>query len=504
MSTKHRIREAVHQEAGAALPFVAVILVLLLGMAAFAIDLGWLYLNGARVQRAADSASLAGVIHLPSFPDKVTAQAVRGATANGYDIGSVNGKPVGGGGVDNLAWRAVSDNRLEVTLSSSIPTFFMKIFGFESFEITRVSTAEYVKPVPMGSPSSCFGIGPSAAGSLGANGLGHCAGFTMNFWAAINGTLTAKEHGDPFAVSCITADDSGCTGAVNPDERSIGYFYGIDIPSEMTGSITVKLFDAAYYQRPTQQTETGDRDMLTNSADGGVTTQYFLYAPDLTPLNPRDNLLNTPVCSTSPLPPETTDGGTWMNVWRDLCTIPVPVPGIYVLNVRSTGGTGGNNSYSIGIGGSANPHPQIFAIDDMSIYTNDSGGSATVYLAEVDPVHKDKQLELRFYDPGENNADAWVEVKMPNGDTPNCSWTARDESGATTASGSGTCRIKSTIGNTAQFNAQWLTAIIRIPNNYECTDDCFWKMKLDMANSHDRTTWTARIIGNPVHLTPNE
>jgi len=127
-----------------------------------------------------------------------------------------------------------------------------------------------------------------------------------------------------------------------------------------------------------------------------------------------------------------------------------------------------------------------------------------VYLAEVDPVHKDKQLELRFYDPGENNADAWVEVKMPNGDTPNCSWTARDESGATTASGSGTCRIKSTIGNTAQFNAQWLTAIIRIPNNYECTDDCFWKMKLDMANSHDRTTWTARIIGNPVHLTPNE
>ena len=38
-----------NSELGAALPFVSIALVLLLGAAAFAVDLGWVYLNGNRV-----------------------------------------------------------------------------------------------------------------------------------------------------------------------------------------------------------------------------------------------------------------------------------------------------------------------------------------------------------------------------------------------------------------------------------------------------------------------
>ena len=505
-----RVRTPEDRESGAALPFVAVLLVLLLGVAAFAVDLGWLYLNGARLQRAADSSALAGVVYLPADMSGVSDSAIDGATANGWDIGTVNGTPIAGGGPDALEFQQLADNKLEVTLSTTIPTFFLKVLGFDTFDVTRVATAEYVKPVPMGSPSSCFGIGGFAATSLPSN-LSHCSAYTMNFWAAINGPHTAKEHGDPYAVECITANASGCTGGgPNTDDyRPTGYYYGIEVPAGET-SFTVRMFDAAFYDRPNFQTETGDGDGLGNSANGGATTEYRLYAPDQTPQNPQDN--SNLLCTSPSYGPEYQSGNsslTTKNRWRNLCTINSPSEGIYVLNVRTTGSNGGNNSYSLGVASSPSgaPHVRVYAINDMSIFTNANAGTAVVYLAEVDPVHAGKVLELSFYDPGENlqpGADAHVEVKMPNGTTPQCDWVSRNDSGTQTGSGSGNCRIQSTDNAVPEFNAQWLTATIDIPDSYTCSSDCYWKMHLDMAGSQDRTTWAARVIGNPVRLVPNE
>jgi hypothetical protein len=51
--------------------------------------------------------------------------------------------------------------------------------------------------------------------------------------------------------------------------------------------------------------------------------------------------------------------------------------------------------------------------------------------------------------------------------------------------------------------------IIDIPDNYTCNpaangnSGCYWKMNLNLQTSHDRTTWAARVIGNPVRLVPN-
>src|SRR5690606_22217449 len=78
---------------GIALHFVAIMLVLLMGMTALAVDLGWLYLNGSRVQRGADAAALAGVVYLPGDLPEVSVQSVNGANANGWNVGSINGNP---------------------------------------------------------------------------------------------------------------------------------------------------------------------------------------------------------------------------------------------------------------------------------------------------------------------------------------------------------------------------------------------------------------------------
>ena len=78
-------KPALKNEKGAILPFVALVLLLLLGLASFAVDLGWFYLNSTRVQRAAESAALAGVIHMPqAYTTKAEPTAVQVAATNGY------------------------------------------------------------------------------------------------------------------------------------------------------------------------------------------------------------------------------------------------------------------------------------------------------------------------------------------------------------------------------------------------------------------------------------
>lgn len=481
-------------EKGAALPLIAGVLTVLLAISAFAVDLGWLYLNRARLQRAADAAALAGVIHLPSNTAGVDKDTADAAAANGFPVA----------GDTTLSWRALDDNKLEVSMGTTAPGFLSRVMGFDTFDLGVKATAEYVKPVPMGSPSSCFGVGSNMSSSaLNGAGLGHCSSFTQNFWAAINGPLTAKEHGDPFAVRCHEANASGCTSGDNSDYRPGGYYYAVEIPADKT-SFTVKLYDAGFYDRPNFQTETGDGDGLANSDNGGMTTHYQLYSPDSTPLDPTDNP-SISGCSLSIA--SEADSSTYKNRWADLCTVSPPAGGgLYVLRVWSTADQGGNNGYSVGVTTSpaSGEQARVYGINDMSLFTNGTSGTATVYLAEVDPIHAGKKLELRFYDPGENNNNAWVEVKRPDGTTPNCTWFAEDADGNETDSGSGSCRIQSTSSGNALFNGQWLTAVIDIPTTYNCTSDCFWKMALDMNGSQDRTTWTARVIGNPVRLVPNE
>jgi hypothetical protein len=176
------------------------------------------------------------------------------------------------------------------------------------------------------------------------------------------------------------------------------------------------------------------------------------------------------------------------------------------MRVWSTGANlGGSNSYALNVTANPGGGVRFYAINDMSIFTNAPSGQATVYLAEIDLVHAGKRLELRFYDPGEGGGNAFMSVQMPNGTVPNCTWFAEDMDGNTTAPVTGPCRIQSTVSGTAQYNKQWITASIDIPDPgvYVCGADCYWTMDLDLNTSHDRTTWQARVIGNPVRLVPN-
>jgi hypothetical protein len=493
-------------ERGVVLLWVAGMLVALLGVSAFAVDLGWLYLNTSRLQKAADAAALAGVVNLPASPVQADVDAMSAASANKYPIGN----PVS----NTFSSQVLADNQYEVTLRTQVGTFFLKVLGINSFNVERVATAQYVLPVPMGSPANCFGIGNLAAlnsarfpvGLSPDTARGLCDDYTQNFWAAINGQQTAKEQGDPYMSRCFFSALGSCSGTPNPNDEwnTVNhYHYGITVPNSAP-SLDVWIYDAGFYARTDFNTDTGDTQWNGGgSTTGGANTVFTLKRPDLTPYDPTDNVTACTMTVNSGA-----SVATYRNMWAKICTPSGPFGGTWVLKVTTTGAIGGTNQYSILVNtgniAAGSLMPRVYGINDMSIFTNQPTGVATVWLAEILPVHAGKKLQLNFFDGGESAAPATMTVKNPAGAmASNCVWTATN--GATGS----TCSIATAVGCCAIFNNHWITITIDIPSNYTCdptannNSGCYWKMDLSTQSAHDRTTWSARVIGNPVRLVPN-
>ena len=128
------------------------VLVALIALIGLVIDLGWYQVNALRVQRAADAAALAGVVFLPNQAISAYATARAEAVKNDYDdldpIDVVT--PVQDPG---------NPRRLNVTIETQIDTFFIRVIGFNTLPVRRTAAAEFVLPVPMGSPLNYYGIG---------------------------------------------------------------------------------------------------------------------------------------------------------------------------------------------------------------------------------------------------------------------------------------------------------------------------------------------------------
>ena len=157
---------------GQMLVLFVVSIFVLTGITAIVVDVSWYWANTLRVQRAADAAALAGVVWLPGAPGTAYTTAMNEATKNGYTDGSA--------GVTVYPIKdPANSRRLWVTITAPVNTFFMKIFGISSLTASRMSKAEYVLPVPMGSPENYYGV------------FGLTRGLTSSVTTLVTNTTTA-------------------------------------------------------------------------------------------------------------------------------------------------------------------------------------------------------------------------------------------------------------------------------------------------------------------------
>jgi Flp pilus assembly protein TadG len=420
--TTHRPRRA--RDEGYVLVLTALLLLPLVAFTGFAVDLGSWYGRAAQVQRASDAAALAGVQDLPNLPQAIlTAKSV--AAQNGFTDGV-------GGITVTVAQVPDPTAKLKVTIRDSAASqFFTKAFK-SAVLIERTGTAQYLKPVSMGSPKNFLGTGSL---TMQTNA------FTENYWLAVSGGCASKENGDRImtltdanynssANPAIGAGWGSCTGGntiTNTEYDANGYFYAVEFKQNVAGSVAVQIYDASLCSSG------------SNAGDSGSTGFNTTFQM-------RDNASFDPL-STNPVGSAIVTGSscnssTYQNKWVTLYTINNPTKGVYFVQVKAAGGSGGTNHGSNGFGLRAqvggtwsacssdlnevagSPFsatcPQVYGYGNLGVYANLAGTQAQFYLAQIGPDYNNKQMELALWDPGEGSKA--MQILDPNGNPVPFTW----------------------------------------------------------------------------------
>ena len=130
---------------GVSLAFVAILMVVLLGMAALAVDVGMLYNAKGQAQNAADSGALAGAGSLIMTPnDSTTATSVAETFAEQHVIikDAVQIIPNEDIQVDLANRRVTVTARRIMDRGNAVPTFFAKVLGFDLVDVEATAVAE--------------------------------------------------------------------------------------------------------------------------------------------------------------------------------------------------------------------------------------------------------------------------------------------------------------------------------------------------------------------------
>lgn len=127
---------------GAVVVLVAIGLLVILGFAGIAIDLGRGYLEKARISRAVDAGVLAGARSLRSGNAEARRQALELARANGLGADASTDVAV------SFSTNSEGESTVTMTGTRRVPTTFMRVLGQEEMNVGSTATAA-VPPVDM-------------------------------------------------------------------------------------------------------------------------------------------------------------------------------------------------------------------------------------------------------------------------------------------------------------------------------------------------------------------
>ena len=515
---------------GQALVIAALLMTLLLGMVGIGVDIGWFQLNLIRMQRAADAAALAGVVYLPGNQTGAFSAAYAEATKNGFTDGA--------GGVTVIPRQDSINNRmLEVSIQGPVQTYFARLLGTSSIQGSRIARAEFVLPVPMGSPQDYFGIAtlckngdtPSSCPSVPSASGGTLT--QQGFWATVLTRGANRGNGDAYSTGYNPAPT--VNAAFDPN----GYSYIVEFQPGTSGG-AVWIFDPIFCATGKKTTSPFQRLGLGDAWYGiastrSVTTEFKLWNMNGTPYATSDDLL---VAS---------DGGTFANMdfadkgpdysgnrdygpgyngsssadcassphhnawWRLASGLG---EGQYRLQVvTSSGGSGQNALNNFGIQATTvfGTGARIYGQSRMAANINVASTSALFYLAQVDAVHAGKTLEIRLFDPGDIT-NTTLRIKQPTASgyaDATFRFTATGSSGGAPTSGGPQTSLQTSSTSTSFYNNQWITIQVALPADYRAptppgeTQPGWWKIEYTVGTSgQDVTTWEVSIRGNPVHL----
>lgn len=246
-------------DGGAIAIIVALVSVVLLGFAAFAVDISRWYVELQRLQKTADAAALAAAPYMPetlsdNAPpfDKATTAARELIAKNGYDPDQA------------VIEQGDRPTRVRVTLQTTVDNAFARVFSlinptsdFNTSTLTRTAVGDFAGPAPLGSPCNVHGNEPWSSGSAPGSVLpstlpANCSNYPQ-FWATMVGPEVYKTQGDRYAARKCGVDpyqESGCVspgnGGANAEFDPRGYVISIRVAEDLAGDLDLQLYDPAY------------------------------------------------------------------------------------------------------------------------------------------------------------------------------------------------------------------------------------------------------------------
>ena len=165
-------RRLARRPSGQTFVLVSIALVVLIGVAALAVDVGDLWTTRRLMQSAADAGAVAGAdeIALGGNSSAITAAAKDATSHNGFTDGAARA------GTSNTVTVAVhnpptsgpfatNSNAVEVDVSQSQPTYFMKVLGWQAVPVSTTAIA-----VTTGSGSCIYSLDPHVSGAITVGG----------------------------------------------------------------------------------------------------------------------------------------------------------------------------------------------------------------------------------------------------------------------------------------------------------------------------------------------
>ncbi|HEY5539831.1 MAG TPA: pilus assembly protein TadG-related protein [Coriobacteriia bacterium] len=140
-----------HNDSGAVAVIVALMMVVLVGVAALVVDMGSLYVERRKMQTAADAAALAGVQELPGDPTEARRIAAAYVSVNASEATGVSISFPPGGNVAN-------DTILVTVDTPEAPLFFARIWGQSSAPVAASAAARVTSPTAYGKGVMPLGI----------------------------------------------------------------------------------------------------------------------------------------------------------------------------------------------------------------------------------------------------------------------------------------------------------------------------------------------------------
>jgi Flp pilus assembly protein TadG len=223
-----RFRDKGRDERGVVLVLAAIMMVVFLGMAALAIDVGYFDQQQRQAQSAADAAALAGAQELPGSAANATSQAksfvISNMPAVPHTYPGTCATPPAPGVCITTPYNGNS-KQIQVTVTESANSLFGHIFGINSTKVSATAVAGNTVSTLCASPgNTCYAIfAKDSDCTAGHNSISFSGGGNIITGGILaNGNVSAGGGGSTFGPSTFGPSASGCTWPAGSDSHTSG------------------------------------------------------------------------------------------------------------------------------------------------------------------------------------------------------------------------------------------------------------------------------------------